>query len=923
MRVPPEETRRPRVPHARRRRTFLIVLLVLVLIALLSVQGIATFYTNYLWYKSVGLTPVWRTIIGTKVELAVVFCAIMFVAVWVTLWATDQLAPRAILFAPELELVRRYQAAIGPHILLVRTAISAVIAFVVGTGAASEWQSWLLFIHAKQFPGLTDPLFHKNVGWFVFRLPFLTFLVDWAMLALVVVFVVTAIAHYLNGSIRVQGASPRVDPVAIAHLSLILGLLALAKAISYLYIQRPQIEYSSRGVVQGANYTDVHVLQPALTLLAVIAFVIFAALAYNVYRRSIALPLIGVGLWAVVAAAIGFIYPAIIQGLKVTPAQSSLELPYIASNIAATRDGFNIANVSQQSYPANVTDPPSTSAITQYQQTLDGLDLWNPSITSATYDKLQDQRAYFTLSGLAVDRYPVSSQKDPSGALVPFVVGVRTLQSSGIQSPSWVNSHLQYTHGYGAILSPANTANAADGTPVFGISNVPPSYNSAIVGLPKQQTPAVYFGTQSTNYVVVDSAQQEIDYTQISNSGQVSSQPQESHYAGSGGVPIGSVWSRLAFSIRFHDLNLLISKLITPQSKIIFVQDVRQMVQSAAPFLQVDSNPYPVLDSDGQIYWIVDAYTTSAFFPYSQNADTSSLAAGSGLQGQYNYVRNSVKVVINAYTGKMQFYAVDQTDPLLQAYEDAFPNMFQPLSTMDSTLQEHLRYPQDLLMVQAAMYGRYHLTNASAFYSAANAWQMAQEAGTGLPSQSSSGPNGSSTRFVPLYEILQTNGGQPGFDAVEPLVPFSTTDRLQTLSGLLVAGCDYTDYGQLTVYTMPPDLDGPALVDSEINATPKISQQITYLDQRGSSVTLGDVIVLPIDGSLIYVRPLYLSSSTNKFPQLQDVIVVFGRAVGMEPTFSAALQDVLTTAQGLVGVGPNGLPSGSIPASVRGLITQA
>jgi hypothetical protein len=733
-----------------------------------------------------------------------------------------------------------------------------------------------------------------------------------------VVLIVTTVSHYLNGSIRLQGTGRRVDPVAVAHLSLILGLLALVKAISYYYVQRLDLEYSTRAVVQGAGYTDVHVELPALTLLAVVAFAVFAALIYNVYQRSFVLPIIGVGLWALIALVIGFVYPAIIQALKVTPSQSTLELPYINDNIKATRYGFGLTNINQTSFPANSTVNQPT--LSTYADTLNDADLWDPDIASQTYNKLEDLRSYFDLSGLAVDRYDIDNQ------LTPVVVGVRTLNSSGLPSPSWVNTHLQYTHGYGVVLSPANAA-ATSGNPNFLIESVPLAYASSKTdpGLPQVTQPRVYFGTAASSYVIVDSGQPEIDYT-LAGSSAAAAKPVQSHYTGSGGVPIGSLWTRLAFAVRFHDLNLLISKLVTPSSKVIFVQDVRQMVQKAAPFLQVDSNPYPVI-AGGDIYWMVDAYTTTAYMPYSEDADNSALSSGSGLQGTYNYVRNSVKVVINAYTGRMQFYVVDSSDPLILAYEAAFPTLFQPLSSMNATLQQHLRYPQDFLMVQSAMYGKYHITTPSAFYSAANAWQIAQTPGTGSPSQPlPTGANGSVARFTPVYEILQLplqGAGEENFDAVEPLVPSSTGDKLQTLAGFLVAGCDYNDYGALTVYTTPQGIDGPALVDSEINSNTNISTKISLLDARGSGVSLGTVLMLPIDGSLLYVRPLYVSSSQNPFPQLQEVIVVFGSQVGMQPTLGAAISEVFNATIAGVGVNQNGTAVASIPALVSQLVQEA
>jgi hypothetical protein len=930
--LPADQARFVRPRRRRSRRLWIVAVLAVIVFGLLALQAIADLYTDYLWYRSESITYVWRSITETKLGLAAVFTGIMFVGLWSSLYAVDRMSTRVQLYAPELDLVRRYQTVIGHRSVLVRTVVAAIIAFVVGEGAASQWQNWILFNNEHSF-GVTDPLFGRDAGFFVFRLPFLDFVVNWTLLALIVILLVTAVFHYLNGGIRFQGGGPHVDPVTVAHLSLILGLAAFVKAVSYYYVQRFELEYSTRGVVQGAGYTDVHVILPAYTLLAVVALVAFALLVFNVYQRSLSLPLIGIGLWLIVALSVGIIYPALLQAFRVTPAQSTLELPYIQDNIRATNYAYGLQNVAPpSSYPAK-SSVSAAAATTSYSATLDDPDLWDPQQTATTFQKLQDERNFFNITGLAVDRYTIGK------TVVPEVVGVRTVTTSGLPSSSWVNTHLAYTHGYGAVMAAANTGNAI-GDPSFSIDNLPPA--SVGADTPKVTTPQVYFGAQSSNYVVVDSAQKEIDYTTGSDSANVE---QESNYKGDGGIPVGSFWTRAAFALRFHDLNLLISKLITPQSRIIFVQDVTQMVQKAAPFLQVDSNPYPVIDN-GQIYWMVDAYTTTSAFPYSQSANTSALPSSSGLQGSYNYIRNSVVVTINAYTGAMSFYQLPlpggETDPLLDAWMDAFPGMFQPYSAMPPTLAQHLRYPQDMLSVQATMYGRYHVTNPASFYSGASAWEVAQSPGTGAPTQAPpTNSDGSVVRDTPTYELLQldpTSTGssgstappaQPSFVALDPMVPYSQGDKLQTLSGFLIAGCDQNSYGQITMYKTPTSPNGPALVDSEIDSNTGISAQITVLDQKGSIVTTGAMQVLPVDGGLIYLTPLYVSSATNQFPQLKYVVAVLGNTVALGSSSSPggaraqALQQVLSSAVPVGQVGPQGIPTAPQAADIRNLLNEA
>ena len=424
----------------------------------------------------------------------------------------------------------------------------------------------------------------------------------------------------------------------------------------------------------------------------------------------------------------------------------------------------------------------------------------------------------------------------------------------------------------------------------------------------------VYFGVGQTGYVVADSRQREVDYS-TANGG-----VQESRYPGTGGISIGSFWTKAAFALRFHSLNLLISSDITSKSRLMFFQDVRARVAKVAPFLTVDNNPYPVIDH-GQIYWIVDAYTTTSYYPYAQQVNTAQLPGGGLANASFNYVRNSVKVVVNAYTGDMTFYATTRKDPILNTWESIFPNMFKPLAEMDGVLRSHLRYPQALLMLQASVFGRYHLTNPSSWYIANNAWELAPTSGTGSPdSPLPTDAYGNTLRFVPEYEILQLPGAsQTGFTVIEPLDPLSQGDRLQTLSALMTADCSYEDYGNLTAYVTPPENQtvGPAVVNSRIQSNTVVSQYVTLLGRAGSTVSLGTTLIIPIDDSLVYVRPLYVSSSANAYPQLTRYIVVYGNQVSMGATLGIALSDVFGAVTGNIGGG-----TGAIPATVRALIAE-
>ncbi len=905
MRTPTAFPRQPLQRGMTRRRLILIIAAAVIIVLLLSLKGLAGFYTDYLWFGSVHERAVWSGILEAKVELAATFTVFFFLLMWANLIIVDRLHPAVSGLGPEDELAKKFQEMVTPHSKIIRVLVAAALALFAGTGTSQEWRHWLIFQHAVSF-GVKDPQFHKDVGFFVFQLPFLSFLVGWLFIALAIVFVVTAIAHYLNGGIRFQGSGQRVSPKVKAHLSVLLGLIALVKAAGY-YYQRYSLDFSTNGVVNGASYTDVHVRLPALTLLMWISLAAFVILLVNIRLQGWVLPVISVGLWAFIALFVGVVYPALVQSIKVAPAQSVLEKPYIARNIAATRRAMGLDHVVVKSFAARQNL--SATDLAAHATTLSDVRLWDTRFSIPTVEKLQDIRSYYQFNELAVDRYMVN------GKLTPVMIGVRQVNSSNLPASSWVNEHLEYTHGYGAVVAAANTA-TVDGDPNFAVQDVPPTSSS---NLPRITQPSVYYGVGISGFVVAHTKQPEVDYQLPNGANQVS------NYRGSGGVQMSSFLARAAFAIRFSDFNLLVSSLITPQSRVMFVRNIRTRVQKVAPFLRLDAHPYPVL-LNGGIYWVQDAYTTTSYYPYAQQADTSMLSSASGLQRGFNYARNSVKVLINAYTGKMTFYLMDPRDPIIRAYAQAFPHLFTPASKMSAALRAHLRYPQDLFVTQAAMFSRYHITNPSAFYNAGDAWNLAQSPGSGSPTAALSGSGaGQGSPMNPIYQVMRVPGQPaPTFNILEPFVPRSTNGSLQTLSAFMVAGCDPGHYGQLEVFVTPrgQSIDGPALIDARISAVPAISRQISLLNTNGSSVILGSVLLVPIAQSVLYVRPLYVESSRNQLPELKDVIAIYGPNAAMGTTLSAALSSLFNANLSAIGPTSTGAPV-SVPAEVQSLLNQA
>jgi uncharacterized protein len=905
-------TDRPR-GRPSRGRIGLLILAAVVIILVLSLRGIAGFYTDYLWFNSVHFSSVFRGVVVTKVVLAVVFCVIFLVGMLASLTVADRLSPPARSMGPEDEFVQRYRETVGPHAGKVRLILSAIFALLVGTSAAGQWNTWLEFRNAVPF-GAKDPLFHRDVGFFVFKLPFYSWILSWIFLSVVVIAIVTAVSYYLNGGIRPQAPSNRVTPQVKAHLSVLLALLALDKAVSY-YFQRFKLDLSTHSVVNGALYTEVKAQLPALTLLAVISLVALALLVANIWMKGWVLPVLGVGLWALVAVIIGVIYPAIIQKFRVQPAENALERPYLQRNMSATTAAYGISANRVQVTQFNYTPDVSATDLNLDADSIKNIRLWDPAFAPQTYQKLQEIRSYYNFpnNDLSIDRYMLD------GLQTQTLLAVRQLNDADLPQQSWVNLHLQYTHGYGAVLSPANAA-TVDGNPVFDISDVPPV---STAGTPGITQPDVYYGLGLNGFVVTNTRTPEIDYQKPDGSNVSSS------YSGQGGVRLSSFMRRVAFFLHFGDLNTLISGQITSKSRILWVRDVQQEVQKAAPFLQLDADPYAAI-VNGRLEWIQDAYTTTSFYPYSQQADTATLPSNSGLNGNFNYVRNSVKVEIDAYSGQMKLYVMDPTDPIIESYEKAFPDLFTPETKMPMALREHLRYPEDLFRIQTTMYGRYHINDVNDFYNAADAWDVSQSAGEGSPTSNNQTVTTDASGLVvstvqkrmdPQYLLVRLpDQTQESFILLQTFVPISQGDKQQNLSAFMVAESDPSDYGRLKVYEMPPEASilGPALVDAQISANPSISEQISLLDQHGSDVELGNLLVFPVQGSLVYVRPLYVESNRNPQPKLEDVIVASGTKTAMASTLQAALTAVFGSA-------PPTLEqrSGLAPTPTKGLSSAA
>jgi uncharacterized membrane protein (UPF0182 family) len=888
VRAPDDLPRRgPRRKNGRRGRTLLIVGIILAFVLLTSLRGIAGFYTDYLWFDSLDQTGVWRGILGAKLSLALIFMAGFFLLAWSNLLIADRIAPPYRLSGPEDELLERYHDIVDDRMGWVRIVICVLLAIIAGSGVSSEWNSWVLFTNGGDF-GIEDPQFHNDIGFYVFRLPFLSFVVDWLFASLLIVIIVTAVAHYLNGGIRVQPPSPRVTPQVKAHLSVLLAVLALVKTADY-WLQRFELTTSTRGTVDGASYTDVQAQLPALNLLVLISLCAAALFVFNIFRRGWTLPAVAVGLWMFVAVVAGGIYPQYVQRFRVQPNESARERPYIEHNIEATTAAMGLDEVRTERFvpKENADDVQLTGA----EPTVRNIRLWDPAarLSGQTFEQLQRIRNFYSINDVDVDRYTIG------GESTQVNVGVRTINPDGVPGDSWEQAHLAFTHGYGVVMAPSNAAEGNE--PQFMLGDIP---QNDVEGVTVDQ-PAIYFGEDLDGYIVVNTNREEIDFQDEEG------ETQTATYTGDDGVEADSLVRRAAFALRFGDLDPLISDFMTDDSRVVYVRDVVDRVTKLAPFLHADNDPYPVV-VDGGVQWVVDLYTTTSRYPYGQMADTDQVSSSSGLDHRFNYVRNSVKATVDAYDGTVTLYVTDEDDPIIDAYRDAFPDLFTD-EPMPEPLQAHLRYPEDLFRIQTAAYARYHLADPDDFFAQDDAWRVARDPGTAGadPSTQVTNEQGQVTgaqaaRIAPYYQLLQlpNESGEVSAEAemvlMRPYVPFSEDDQSQLLTAFMAARMDPDRYGELVVYEMPPgDLpDGPGIAAGKIQAEEDVSRDETELGRGGSEVLYGNLLLVPIDNAPLYVQPFYVvpEAESRQLPQLERVIAAFGDQVVIEDTLQEALEAI-------------------------------
>ena len=851
---------------------------ILVVIAgiLASLSG---FYADILWFRSVKFSSVWSTTLLTKAELFVLFGLVTSLLVVSNIVIAYRRRPIYVPLTVEADNAERYRIQLEPIRRYVVIAIGIALFWFSGVAGSQLWSQWLEFKNATPF-GTKDPQFKLDISFFAFKLPMYQAFINWAISALILTLVATAIVHYLYGGIRPQMREDRTSVTARVQLSVILGAIVLVKALAY-WFDRYALELKQGKLITGLSYTDVNATLPAKEILAGIAAICALLFFANIVRRSWVLPSVGVSLLVVSSVLIAGIYPAFIQQFQVKPSESTKEVEFIQRNIDATRAAYGLDKVTVTDYQA--TTSVSTGQLAKDSNTVSNTRLIDPNVVSATFRQLQQIKPYYTFpDSLDIDRYNVNGKSRDT------IVAVRELNIAGSPVRNWINDHLVYTHGFGFVGAYANTVDA-DGKPAFSVGNIPPTS-----GLGKFE-PRIYFGESVPGYSIIggtkSSVPVELDYPD-----DASSTGQKNYtYTGTGGVPMGSIWSRLLFAVKYKDQRIILSSLINKDSKILFNRNPSERVKKVAPWLTVDGNEYPAI-VNGRIVWILDGYTTSAGYPYSSvvnlaNATTNSLTNGSTsvdplANKNVNYIRNSVKATVDAYDGTVSLYQWDTKDPVLKTWSKAYPNTVKPRSAISAELLKHIRYPEDLFNVQREILSTYHVETASAFYGGQDFWRVPSDPST-LGRNSSAQP--------PYYQTMQLPGTKkPSFSLSTSFVP---RGGRQNLTAFAVVNSDAgPDYGKITVLQLPrsTNIAGPSQVSSNFEAKPDVAQALSLLRQGGSDVVLGNLLTLPVGNGLLYVQPVYVKATANSssYPLLQKVLVSFGDQIGFDSTLQGALDQV-------------------------------
>ena len=834
--------KRPNFPFRINKPLILLILLVGIVIVVLP--AFADFYTDLIWFRARGLSEVFWVRLLPQWIIFLITGAVAFILLWLNYGRAAKISRPLI--NPDVQ--RFIGTRFGTILVL---AVAGIFAIGNGLAARGNWAMVLRFINGSPF-GHVDSLFGHDVGFYVFTLPFIAFLQSWLLNILILCLLGSSVIYVaaVLPSIQQERRFPIPRPAQI-HLTLLGFFIILTWAAGY-WIQRYYLLYSSRGVAFGASYTDVHADLLALNVMAILTVVVALLLLVSIFRSKTWKFSIGlVVLLLATNMILRGLYPGIIQKYVVEPNEFSKERPYIEHNIQATLDAYGLSDLKTRTM---VPDDEITSAhIQNNPETIRNIRLWDYSPLLRTFKQLQEIRSYYDFVDVDIDRYALGDEYRQ------VILSARELDLKALQNPTWVNMHLEFTHGYGIVMNPVNEIGPS-GLPVLWIRDLPPK-----ISVPLEiERPEIYYGEKPSSYVFVKTTVKEFDYPMGESN-------MRTTYQGKGGVSIGSIWRRLLFTASLGDTKILFTNVFTPESKILLYRNIRERLHHVAPFLLYDSDPYLTV-MDGRLVWILDAYTVTDRYPYSELVSIT----GNTEFKKINYIRNSVKATVDAYDGSMAFYVTDPEDPMIQTWSKIFSGLFKPMTDMPETMRAHLRYPKGLFEIQSEIFRTYHMDDPNTFYNKEDVWEV-----------SSRGDR--TARLDAYYVIMRLNSEEKAeFMLISPFMPIGRDNMIAWIAGR----CDGDNYGELLVYQFPKQklIYGPSQIEALTDQNPEISAQLSLWSQRGSDVIRGHMLVIPIENALLYVQPLYLRAETSDLPELKRVIVSTGGRVVWGETLQIALQ---------------------------------
>ncbi|MFE9402490.1 UPF0182 family protein [Streptomyces sp. NPDC006530] len=860
---------------SRRVRTLLMTLGILAVLAMAFVM-FAGFWTDWLWYRSVHYSSVFTTQLWTKIGLFCVFGLLMALAVGLNIWLAHRLRPPLSAMSLEQQSLDRYRMGIAPYKKWMLLGVTALIGLIAGASASGQWRTWLMWVNGVPF-GQKDPQFHLDVSFYAFDLPWYRFMLGFGFAAAVLSLIAAALTHYLYGGLRITSPGARATGAATGHLSVLLGVFVLLKAVAY-WLDRYGLavkssDFKATNNWTGLRYVDANAYLPAKTILFCIAVICAVLFFATLWRRTWQLPVIGFGLMVLSAILIGGLYPAIVQKFQVQPNEQAKEAPYIQKNIDATRKAYGIDAADVQDYKGT-TDAKDNAKLRSDADSAASYRLIDPNVVSPAFQQLQQERKYYQFpSTLDVDRYT-----DKDGKEQDTVIGLRELDLKGIDKRNWINDHFTYTHGFGAIAAKGTSVDV-NGAPDFTESGLPTSGQ-----LPSDYQQRVYYGEKTDQYSIVGGPQKELDY-ESEGKGQVTTS-----FEGKGGVSLSNPFSRAAYAVTFNEPQILYSGAIGKGSKILYNRTPKERVEAVAPWLTIDGDAYPAVVGK-RIQWVVDAYTTTNGYPYASRTTlgetttdslTDNQRAVVAQQNQVNYIRNSVKATVDAYDGTVTLYQWDDKDPVLKTWMKAFPGTVKAKSSIPAELLAHLRYPQDMFKVQRELLTRYHVTNPAQFYSGSDAWQVPDD------------PTNKDNSAVPPYYLSMKMPGAESEGKKFSLTTTFTPNGRPNLGGFMAIDADAAskDYGKIRLLRVTDNVQGPQQVQSKLNGLPEVAEFVRNLRGTDSEIDYGNLLTVPLGGGFLYIEPVYARGGSANYPLLKKV----GVSYGDKTVFRDNLADALSAA---------------------------